>query len=286
MQTQQRGSAWSIKLVFNCYKLFGYSFIYYLMYPVTFFYFLFATNVRTALKAYYAHLKQPFTPFVYYKHLRYFAICMVDRFISRIDAQSYTYEYTNKEALTSQLNEGCILLLSHYGGWATASNTPHVNNKVHIVMKEVLLSGIKDIENSLENKCENINIIDLNNGGIRATLEISTALQNNEIVAMMADRANDKKYHQYMPFLGKKAGFNKNPFQIAYKLDQPLILFFVIHKDIQHYKVVHLRIKLNQNLSQEEAITEGLTRYINALEDVLKEHPEQWFNFYNFWEKE
>ena len=56
--TKQRGSGWSISLVFNLYKIFGYKFIYYLMYPVTFFYFIFATNVRDALKIYYKHLSE------------------------------------------------------------------------------------------------------------------------------------------------------------------------------------------------------------------------------------
>ena len=50
MTTKQRGSGWSIKLAFNLYKLFGYKFIYIIMYPVTFFYFIFASNVKESLK--------------------------------------------------------------------------------------------------------------------------------------------------------------------------------------------------------------------------------------------
>ena len=65
MQTKQSGSGWSIRLAFNLYKLLGYKFVYYLMYPVTFFYFIFASNVKSALKIYYQHLGIKFTNKVY-----------------------------------------------------------------------------------------------------------------------------------------------------------------------------------------------------------------------------
>ena len=81
MATIQRGSGWSIKLVFTLYKFFGYKFTYYLMYPVTFFYFIFANNVYKSLKIYYEKLNIPFTKKIYYNHLFFFFMCMVDRFI-------------------------------------------------------------------------------------------------------------------------------------------------------------------------------------------------------------
>ena len=76
MATIQRGSGWSIKLVFTLYKFFGYKFTYYLMYPVTFFYFIFASNVYKSLKIYYEKLNIPFTKKIYYNHLFMFAMCM------------------------------------------------------------------------------------------------------------------------------------------------------------------------------------------------------------------
>ena len=42
----------------------------------------------------------------------------------------------------------------------------------------------------------------------------------------MADRASDKKYEKAMPFLNDTAYFNQNPFQIAYKTNKPILVFF------------------------------------------------------------
>lgn len=287
MSTKQRGSGWSIKLVFNLYKLFGYKFIYFLMYPVTFFYFIFASNVYSSLKIYYKHLNIPFTKRLYFSHLFMFAICMVDRFISKFSPKSYSFEYENKEELEQTLSNSTVLLLSHFGGWAASSNKIHISSKINIVMKESMLESIKHIENNIENNLPiNINIIDLNKGGIVSSLEIATALRNEEIVAMMADRANDKKYNSYLPFFNTLAGFNKNPFQIAYKLKKPMLVIFSINIGIQQYKVINFKIPLDASLKEEEAVLQAMQYYVSILENILKQYPTQWFNFYNFWEKE
>ncbi len=287
MQTKQRGSGWSIKLVYNLYRIFGYKFIYFLMYPVTFFYFLFATNVYNSLKIFYNQLDIPFTKRVYFKHLYIFAICMTDRFISKFSPKSYECEYVNEKELIQTLSSGSILLLSHFGGWATAANKVHINKKINIVMQEVLLKNIKEIEDSIENNStSNINIIDLGQGGIASSIQIVNALQNEEVVAIMADRANDKKYNYFVPFFKDLAGFNKNPFQIAYKTKKPLITLFAVHIKAQHYKIINFLIPINYELKENEAIHEAITFYAKELENMLKQNPTQWFNFYNFWEKQ
>ena len=275
METKQRGSAWSIKLVFNLYKIFGYNFIYYLMYPVTFFYFLFASNVRKSLKIYYKQLDLPFNNYIYFTHLRLFANCMVDRFISKFSPKSYSFEYDNKEEFAKTLDEGTVLLSSHHGGWATAANVPLTQNIINVVMQEALLDGIKSIENSIEKQNFQVNIIDLNEGGISSSIKIANA--------MMADRANDKKYHKKIKFFNKEAGFNKNPFQIAYKLKKSILVFFVAYTNKQTYKIKHLKIELDYSKKEAIAVDIAMKEYVNILEETLKEYPDQWFNFYNFW---
>ncbi|WP_419770761.1 MAG: lipid A biosynthesis acyltransferase [Candidatus Marinarcus sp.] len=285
MITKQRGSAWSIKLVFNLYKIFGYTFIYFLMYPVTFFYFIFASNVKKSLEIYYQRLEKPFTNAIYYRHLRYFAMCMVDRFISKFAPQSYVFEYAQKKAIKEIFDSGALLLMSHYGGWASTSNAPITQNKINIVMKEVLLDGIKAIEDSLPLKVNNIDIIDLNKSGLEVSIKIANALLDKEIVAMMGDRSNDSKYNVGLPFLGDIGFFNKNPFQIAYKTQKPIVVLFAILKGMRHYQIECLIINMNQNLKQEESIHDAMTLYVNYYEKILQQNPQQWFNFYNFWEK-
>jgi predicted LPLAT superfamily acyltransferase len=287
MSVKQRGSAWSIKLVYNLYRLFGYKFIYYLMYPVSYFYYLKAGNVKKALKIYYEQIGVEFSKKIHHEHLRHFAICMCDRFISLIDPQSYKYEIEGRENLESDLKKGGILLLSHYGGWASAANCfGYLGLKMNIVMQEVLMQGIKDIEESIKSeKTSHLHVIDTAKGGIAVTLEIAKALSQNELVAMMADRATSKKNTKEIDFFKKNAKFNKNPFEIAYKTDKPLFALFISYLSPQNYKIDYIKIQMNIEKSINREVERCMEMYAQRFEENIKIYPQGWFNLYDFWEK-
>ncbi|MCI0500259.1 MAG: lysophospholipid acyltransferase family protein, partial [Epsilonproteobacteria bacterium] len=269
---------------FYLYKIFGYRFFYYLLYPITFFYFIVAKNAKDGLRVFYEHLDLPFTNRRYYEHLRMFAVCMVDRFAAKINPENYSFEYDNIEIPTKILESGTVLVYSHFGGWAASSSGAHVNNKIHIVMQEVMLDSIKKIENSLERE-SNINVIDLNQGTIAVSVQIANALMREEVVAIMADRASNEKAEIEILFLNEKARFNKNPFQVAYKVDKPILVYFIIWVGIQRYKIEYIKIDMDKNKPEGQAIEEALTLYVKKFEEIVKAYPSQWFNLYNFWEK-
>lgn len=284
MSTKQRGSGWSIKLVFNLYKLFGYKFIYYLMYPVSLFYAIISTNVKVALKDYYAHLGIDMSFYRYFQHSRIFAVTMVDRFITKADRASYEFIYDDPDRPLEIFSNATILLFSHFGGWAASSNSSRSSNTMNIVMQEALKDDIKELEESLGYK-ETLKVIDINKGPIAVSISIANALMANEVVAIMADRASNPNATIAVDFLGEEALFNKNPFQIAYKMKKPLVAYFVILTGIQKYKIEFIEIDVDYSKKANEAIKEALCTYITKYEEVVKRHPEQWFNLYDFWKK-
>lgn len=285
MTTKQRGSGWSINLVFTLYRIFGYKFTYFLMFPVTFFYFIFASNVKEALKIYYKKLEIKFTNKLYYKHLFMFAICMVDRFISKADCISYNFSYENRDFLKKRVDSGTILLLSHFGGWSVTNCKTLSNNTINIVMKEVILESIKKIENKIERPLENIKIIDQSAGTLEVSIKIANAIMQEECVAFMADRAIDSKFSKKFDFLKEKASFNTNPFRVAYKSKSSLTLVFVINKGLQNYHICSRDIEMDFDLDEEEAVSNSIKLYVKEFEKIVKKHPNQWFNLYDFWSK-
>jgi len=283
--TTQRGSGWSIKLVFTLYKLFGYKFTYYLMYPVTFFYFIFATNVYNALKIYYQNIGIPFTKRVYYNHLFMFAICMTDRFISKYDCLSYDFTYEDRELLKDRVDNGSILLLAHFGGWSITNCKIISDNSINVVMKEVLLDSIKKIENSINTPLKNIKIIDQSLNPIEVSVKIANAILEKECVAFMADRFIDERFAQKLILFNKEASFNINPFKVAYKTKTPLTLTFVVNSGLQKYHIYTKNIDINFELNENEAIINSMKLYVKELENIIIKHPNQWFNLYDFWRK-
>ena len=283
-QGKQRGSAWSIKLALWVYKILGYKVIYYLQYPIAFFYFLVAKNAKEPLKIYYKHLNIKFSNKIYYGHLRIFAVCLLDRFISKINPENYSFKYENIERSQEVLKSGSILVFSHFGGWASSLSTTCVANKINIVMQEVMMEGIQEIEKDMNSESRP-HIIDLNHGPISVSIQIANALMNEEIVAMMADRITNAKSIIEVSFLGQKARFNKNPFTIAYKTTKPIVVFFVILKGMQAYEIEDIIIHLDKSKSEEEATKEACIQYVKKYEEIVRKHPEQWFNLFDFWDK-
>ena len=282
MATKQRGSGWSIKLVFNLYRLFGYKFVYLLMYPVTFVYAILSTNVYSALKKYYAHLGIDMSFYRYFEHSRTFAITMVDRFITKADPASYKFVYDDPDRPLEIFSNATILLLSHFGGWAASSNSSRSTNVMNIVMQEAMKETIKEIEDEIGYK-DTQKIIDINNGPIAVSIAIANALMANEVVAIMGDRASNPNATIKCEFLGEEALFNKNPFQIAYKMKKPMVAYFVILTGIQEYKVEFIEIDIDYDKKVDEAIKEAVKLYVSKYEEVIKRYPNQWFNLYDFW---
>lgn len=287
MSQKQRVGGIVVKTLYKFYKIFGYKAVYFSLYFVVSYYFLFAKNVKDALKLYYKHLGLKFSNKIYFQHLFNYALTTSDRFISKADPEIYTFNNPRREHLVNEIQSGSILLLNHFGGWATAGNYFQAEeNKIHIVMNEAMLNSAKELEDIIDKKNKaNVNVIDLSKGPINAYIQIANALMENESVALMGDRAIDKKNEISIDFLGKKANFNKNPFIIAHKTKKPIIVIFVILQEPLKYKLVFKKIELEYDLKEDIAVEKAMLSYIDYLTTILKENPLQWFNFYNFWEK-
>lgn len=287
MSAKQRVGGPVVKTLYRLYKLFGYKSVYYSLYLVVLYYFLFAKNVRVALKDYYQHLGLSFTNKQFFKHLFNYAVATSDRFISKAHPEHYDFINTNRGLLLSEIQNGAILLSNHFGGWAVASNYFNASNvKVNVVMNEAMIQNAKEFESMISKKNEAcVQIIDLSKGNIATSIAIGNALLNNESVAFMGDRALNEKYEHSINFFNEPANFNKNPFLIAYKTQKPIMVIFVVYKKIRTYEMVFEKIELDYTLRENEAINKGVEQYVHILSDMLKQHPDQWFNFYKFWEK-
>lgn len=289
MSTPQKGSGWSIRLAKVAYECFGYRALFYLLYPIAGFYYLFANDVRKNLRIFYENIEIPFSETTYFDHLRHFAICMTDRFITKIEGDNYRYDFEDLEQFLASIENGAIVLLSHFGGWASVINYPALKSiKINILMQEVIKDSIKEIEEEITDKegFSHINIIDLSEGGISVAIKTADALLKKEIVAMMGDRPTSAKGSFEGLFFGKTARFNKNPFEIAYKTDKPVIMLSIIYKEIRHYDVKMSSIKLDRTLDRDSAVDKAIKSYISELENIILLYPKQWFNLYNFWSED
>ena len=114
--------------------------------------------------------------------------------------------------------------------------------------------------------------------------EMSAALRRNELICIHADRYVKGNRTLTHPFLGKEAHFPMGPFILASKLKAPVCFVFALKKSKHQYHFYG-----NQPKKYEGRGTIGaaamLQDYVHLLEEKVKQYPEQWFNYFDFWAK-
>lgn len=117
--------------------------------------------------------------------------------------------------------------------------------------------------------------------------KIKQALDNGEIVSMPCDRLFGSAKHITCKFLGKDANFPLGAFITAAQLNVKMVALFVMKDSMHHYSVYVKPIKIvetttNSNRTKAEMLAK---QYVTELEHIINKYPEQWFNYFDFWEQ-
>lgn len=107
---------------------------------------------------------------------------------------------------------------------------------------------------------------------------IKNLLDEGEVVQMMCDRFAGDEKGMDVPFLGHTASFPTGMFRIADILGVPMVTFFVARTGYRKYIIRTRRIS-------RDSAGGMLMQYVSRIEEMLRQYPEQWFNYYDFWKE-
>lgn len=213
---------------------------------------------------------------------------LIDRYIY-LNKQDF-FEFDLKENvdiynILKLKNKGFIVLTSHIGNWQIGLGALKYmeSKKLNIVMNyETNPEAKKTFK--FHDTLSKVNVISplQDFGGI---LEITKALQNNEIVTIMGDRAYGAKTFN-INFLGNNAAFPITAFQLAVSIECPIIFLYVIKNSTRKYTVHMTKVikPEDENIkSKKQKIEKWLTEYVNELENFINKHPYQCFLFTDIW---
>lgn len=280
-----KGSLTGYKIFLFFINTLGLGFAYGLLRVVTYYYYLFAAKPRKALLDFYQntlHITGSDARKMARRNFYIFGQTLVDRaaFLLGKD-QKFSHVFENEQYLIDirDAGKGGILLSAHVGNWETAGNLlkGRITPTINIVMLDAEVENIKKY-------------MDLSTGGSRFKviaikddlshiIAIRNALVNNEFVAIHADRYLEGAKYIEMDFLGRKAKFPYGPFVIASKFNAPVTFVFAAKDG-----------KFSYHLSSTKPIEgkmkpEEIARlYVDELERKVKAFPEQWFNYFNFFQ--
>jgi len=203
----------------------------------------------------------------------------------------FEYVYDGEEYIhkMTENNTSGFLMGAHIGNREIAG---HLLNrfeaKVNIVLVDAEQRNIKELlEQNTAHKPQNVNLISLKND-LSHIYEIKSAVNNAELLCIHADRFLEKTKMEQVMFLGREANFPLGPFQMAVTLRLPVVYVFSVKENIRKYHFYGIPSQLDvreyELKPKAQAASLLLHEYVTALENIVSKYPDQWFNYYDFWE--
>jgi len=179
-------------------------------------------------------------------------------------------------------NKGGILLSAHVGNWEIAGHfLQKLNIRINLVMYDGEHQAIKEYLGSITGaRSFNVILIQPDNSHI---FKIANALAENELIGMHADRYMEGHKTLTFPFLGRPAKFPEGPFLLGAKLRVPVCFVFAMKAGDMGYQFSASPLVTPEQLKSTDP-QHLLRAYVTELEKKVRKYPEQWFNYYPFWD--
>ena len=264
---------------------------YCLLVPVSLYYALFDFKSIRVLRLYWAHLGKKAGLARLWRHFFRFGMSLLDRYVFLLKTKSpFSFTTVNEQAITAAVGEGkgVILLSAHLGNWEIAGNLlfDRIDVPINFTMVDAEKKEIKDVFEKAFVK-RRVNIIPIGRESMAFIMGMHEALRKGEIVCMHGDRMFGTKGLK-KEFLGGHVEFPTGPFAIAAATGAPIIPIFAVKKGFKIYEMKAYRpIIVSSDFpgDRNAMVSEGLEKYVKLLEQVVKENPYEWFNFYDFWKE-
>ena len=261
---------------------------YFLLRFVAFYYFLFSA---ASTRAIYGFFRQRLGYSAWrarwgvYRNYYIFGQTLIDKVVVMAGLKvPYTIFFDGEHHFSDMIagGKGGMLISAHIGNWELAGYFfKRLPIKLNILMYEGEHEQIKQYLAGVMQE-RNLNVIVIKDD-FSHIYEISNALRNNELVAIHADRfvAGSKTIKGM--FLGSEANFAMGPFVLAATFKVPVSYVFSVKESATHYHLYASAPKEYRD-NKKIAIPQALADYIKELETKVRQYPDQWFNYYEFWE--
>lgn len=212
-----------------------------------------------------------------------FGQMMFDRFAMYSGDKKFHVENPDNKIFLDMLsdNRGCIIASAHIGNpellGYLMKPTKRMNALIYGGETEEIQKNRMDILTR-----HNIRPIPVEKDLAHIYL-INDALSNGEIVSMPCDRTFGSNKSLECKFLNGRADFPIGAFTIAEQFNVPVLCLFALKTSAKKYHIRVIQIPPPTNGNKRERIYEMTRSFVETLESILVQYPEQWFNFYEFW---
>jgi predicted LPLAT superfamily acyltransferase len=225
-----------------------------------------------------------------FSHLLAFATCTHDRiFLLNNKFSEFSVEIANEELLTRTWEHcsGCMLIGAHIGSFEVARTLGAQHPGIAVVMA-MYEDNARKVGAFLAaiNPHDAPDIISL--GSIDSMLQVRNRLEQGAFVGILGDRTLGDEPVVSINFLGTPAGFPVGPWRAAALLRRPVLFIAGLYCGGNRYRIVVEQLadfRYTESSARDSAIHEAMVNYAGLLETICRNHPHNWFNFFDFWQE-
>lgn len=288
-QGRSKGNKLGYKIFVFIISRFGLSPAYLLLRFVALYYFLFSPQSSRPILDYfqkrhgYGWWKSRVK---LYSNYNVFGQTLIDKIVVLAGIKNrFTFHFDGEENLheIARQGQGGILISAHLGNWEVAGYLfKRLSTQVHVVMFDGEHERLKGyLEQVTGGRKFNVIVV---KDDLSHVYKIGEALQRNELVCLHADRFLDGNKTVIKNFMGAPARFPVGPFAMAGAFKVPVSIVYAFKETNTHYHFYGSANISRKDIDRNQLTDHLMDKFIASLEEKVKKYPDQWFNYYNFWE--
>lgn len=217
-----------------------------------------------------------------------FGLCLVDRAAAGITGEFHCDNALDStlEALTRE-RKGVILLSAHTGCWHMSPYMLAEHGEAPIsVLVHREEADLDKLAHEHTNSTPPFSMIDAKKG-MAASIALMNLLRRGELLCIMGDRTADGSDPvASVPFLGGTISLPSTPYRLASASGAPILVVFALRTGARSGTLWLVDvIRVPQGIGKATHMyTPYARRLASGLEEYVRNHPYQFFNFYNIWE--
>ncbi len=191
-----------------------------------------------------------------------------------------------RDLIGEALRDGCgvVLVTGHFGNWDLAAQTLRAYDRpFNVVMAHEANATTGGYAEAIRARA-GVRVL-YADSSVFSSLNMLRALRDNEIVAIQLDRtAGAADGMRLVPFFGAAAPFPSGPFVLARLAGAPILPIFFPRLGRRHYGVrLGAHVTLPRAAHDDAALDRAMRAVVAELEAMVREFPQQWFQFAPFW---
>lgn len=291
LSQKEKGTVWGIYAGYYLATAFGRGPVRALLWFVSLYYVLFRPKVAQASRQWLSVVHEREPKFVeVWGHVRCFAQMTADRiFFLREKTSPFRITRRGDDNLREALagGRGAILLGAHLGSFeALRADGQDIDAPITILGHFENARMINALFEKL-NPSFTAQVIHIGRGSVDFIFKVQEAIEQGSLVGTMGDRVGLNEKSVIVEFFGRPARFPTGPFVLASILKCPVFLTFGLFQQPNTYNLScePFRERVLLPRRGRDAQLQALVQdYARRLEGYCRQAPDNWSNFYDFWE--